>query len=47
MKSVKVYAIVSIVFKRYPSTYFMQGSSVICSNFQNLKNLPQNKNHNL
>jgi len=33
MKSVKLYDIVIIVFKRYPSTYFMQGSSVICSNF--------------
>ena len=45
--SVKLLAIVIIVFKRYPSTHCsMQGSCVICSKIQNLeKKTLQSSNH--
>ena len=40
--------IVIILFKRYPSTYYlMQGSCAIISSFSNLNILPQYQNHNL
>jgi len=46
--SVKLWLIVFMDFKHYPSTYYlMQGSCAICRNFEFFKMLPQSENHNL
>jgi len=46
--SIKMLVIVSIVLKRYHSTYcLIQGSCFVCSNFYHVDSIPQNQNLNL